>query len=305
VGRDPKLLWYAPGGHWVMVVYDQLAGSDDIAFYTSPDLKAWTYQSRISGFFECPDLFELPVDGDASNKRWVLSAADGAYRIGSFDGQVFTPETDKISYQYGNNYYAGQTFDSTPDGRRIRLAFGKATHATMPFSNMITFPVELSLHTTPLGVRLLPAPIAELAVLHDQAFSLTDVTLSPDTANPLAAVNAPLADIDADFAIGSASECGLVIRGVRITYQVASAELGVDSLAPAQGPVSLAAVNGHIRLRILVDRESLEIFGNDGLATLTVQNAADATVQGISVFTKGGDVTITQLQVFPLHSAWN
>lgn len=304
-GRDPKLLWFAPGGYWVMVVYDQSAGTYDVAFYSSPDLKTWTYQSRISGFFECPDLFELPVDGDASNTRWVLSAADGAYRIGSFDGKVFTPETDKIPYQYGNNYYAAQTFDSAPGGRRIRLAFGKATDASMPFSNMMTFPVELALHTTPLGPRLLPWPVAELAGLRGQAFSLTDVALAPDAPNPLATVDASLADIDADFVPGSASEFGFSIHGDRVSYQVASETLTVGSLGAAQTPIPLPTADGHVRLRILVDRESLEIFGNDGLAYVTVQSVPTTAAQQVSVFTTGGDVTISQLHVFPLQSAWN
>ena len=304
-GRDPKLVWFAPGGYWVMVVYDQSAGASDIAFYSSPDLKVWTYESRISGFFECPDLFQLPIDGDANNTRWVLSAADGAYRIGTFDGKVFTPETDKLPYQYGNNYYAAQTFDNAPGARRIRLAFGKATQPSMPFSNMITFPVELSLRSTPLGLRLLPTPVAELAGLQGQAFSLVDVTLGPDASNPLATVDASVVDIDADFLLGSGLEFGFSIRGVRISYQVLGSTLGVDSLGAAQVPIPLPSIDGHVRLRILVDRESLEIFGNDGLAYATVQDIPTTAAQGISVFTTGGDVTIHQLHVFPLRSAWN
>ena len=51
-----------------MAVYDESDGKRWIAFYTSPDLKTWTFRSRIEGFYECPDLFELPVDGDASSR---------------------------------------------------------------------------------------------------------------------------------------------------------------------------------------------------------------------------------------------
>ena len=65
-----------------MAVYDESEGKQWIAFYTSPDLKAWTFRSRIEGFFECPDLFELPVDGDATRRKWVLTAASSEYMVG-------------------------------------------------------------------------------------------------------------------------------------------------------------------------------------------------------------------------------
>ena len=70
-GRDPRLLWHAPSKHWVMAVYDEGEKRRSIDFYTSPDMKTWTFASRIDGFFECPDLFELPVDGDPDKTLWV------------------------------------------------------------------------------------------------------------------------------------------------------------------------------------------------------------------------------------------
>ena len=91
-GRDPKVIWYGPGRHWVMALYDEEEGKRAIAFYTSRDLKAWEFASLIEGFFECPEIFELPVEGTAGQRRWVLYAADGDYLIGTFDGRVFTPE---------------------------------------------------------------------------------------------------------------------------------------------------------------------------------------------------------------------
>ena len=63
-GAIPRLLWHAPTKRWVMAVYDEADGKRWIAFYTSPDLKIWQFASRIEGFFECPDLFEMPIDDD-------------------------------------------------------------------------------------------------------------------------------------------------------------------------------------------------------------------------------------------------
>ena len=136
-GRDPKLVWYEPTQHWVMAVYDETAGKQGIAFHTSPDLKNWTLQSKIDGFFECPDLFELPVDGDAGRSRWVLYAADGKYVLGDFDGQAFHPTSgkDKLQVWYGN-FYAAQSFSNTPDGRRIQIGWANGVtfpgHAVQP-----------------------------------------------------------------------------------------------------------------------------------------------------------------------------
>src|SRR5205085_8935766 len=88
-GRDPRLLWHAPTRRWIMAVYDEEGGQKSIAFHASPDLKHWTYQSRIEGFFECPDLFALPVEGDPGRRAWVLYSGDGRYLLGDFDGKEF------------------------------------------------------------------------------------------------------------------------------------------------------------------------------------------------------------------------
>jgi len=94
-GRDPKLVWYEPGKHWVIAVYDEDPDKKigrNIAFYTSTNLKDWTLTSKLPGFYECPELFELPVDGDKNNTRWVVFGADAKYVVGKFDGKTFTPE---------------------------------------------------------------------------------------------------------------------------------------------------------------------------------------------------------------------
>ena len=71
--RDPKVFWYKPGKHWVMVLNER----DGHSIYISSNLKEWTYQSHITGFWECPELFELPIDGDPNNTKWVMYGATG------------------------------------------------------------------------------------------------------------------------------------------------------------------------------------------------------------------------------------
>ena len=89
--RDPKVIWHEPTKKWVMTFYVEQNGKHTIQFLTSPNLKDWTRMSHTDGFFECPDFFELPVDGDAANRKWVLTAASSEYMVGTFDGTTFTP----------------------------------------------------------------------------------------------------------------------------------------------------------------------------------------------------------------------
>jgi fructan beta-fructosidase len=77
-----------------VVEYDESVESERvIAFYTSRDMKQWQLQSRLKGYFECPELVELPVDGKANNTRWVVFAADARYAIGTFDAGHSFPNT--------------------------------------------------------------------------------------------------------------------------------------------------------------------------------------------------------------------
>ncbi|HEY2253187.1 MAG TPA: glycoside hydrolase family 32 protein, partial [Planctomycetaceae bacterium] len=122
-GRDPKLIWHEPSQTWVMAVYDEPEGKRQIAFYSSKDLKSWAYESRIDGFFECPDLFELPIDGKSDRSNWVLTAADGKYVLGRFDGKRFEAETEKLQVWHGN-FYAAQTYSDAPQGRRVQIGWG-------------------------------------------------------------------------------------------------------------------------------------------------------------------------------------
>ena len=91
--RDPKLVWYEPGKHWVIALFDERAPyGGNISFYTSQDLKHWEYASSLPGYLECAELFKLPVDGNPAKKKWVAYAGDAHYAVGQFDGKKFTPD---------------------------------------------------------------------------------------------------------------------------------------------------------------------------------------------------------------------
>ncbi len=304
-GRDPKVIWYEPGQHWVMAVYDEQPreGQDPgqhIAFYTSTDLKSWELRSRVEGYYECPEVFELPVDGNPADARWVLYAADGAYAVGAFDGKSFTSEGDKIRYNWGNCFYASQTFTNIPkqDGRRIQIAWGTCQMPGMPFNQMMDFPVELSLHRTPEGLRMFAWPVREIESLYAASHEITDVSLAQGD-NPLSGLEGELWDISADIEIGTAVEVGFHVRGIPVSYDVGNATL---SCAGCSAPVQVC--EGRLSLRLLVDRTSIEIFANGGEVYMPVRSIPSDQLKTLDVFARAGKARLVGLQVHELRSAW-
>ena len=165
-GRDPKLIWYEPGRHWVIAVFDQdKEHGRNIAIYTSKNLKQWERQSNIPGYFECPEIFQLPVDGDPTNTRWVIYAADAQYAIGRFDGKRFTPEHEGKHRVHWGAYYASQCFSNPPDGRVVQIGWARINMPGMPFNQAFTVPNRLTLRTTENGIRMFATPIKELEQL--------------------------------------------------------------------------------------------------------------------------------------------
>jgi fructan beta-fructosidase len=311
-GRDPKLLWHEPTRRWVMAVYDEHAGGQHIAFYTSPDLKQWGLASRIEGFFECPDLFELPViqDGKAKDTarkaqpaptRWVLYAADGKYILGDFDGRTFRRESGKHQVWHGN-FYAAQTFSDVPDGRRIQIGWANGVaFPGMPFNQQMTIPVELTLHAAPDGPRMFAEPVKELASLHGAASGAKHEL--PRTviagSRSVDGVKSDLLRIVAELEPGKAQAVGLIVRGVPIEYDTAKQQLTCRTVA---APVKLTG--GLLRLEVLVDRGSVEIFAGRGATALSVAVIPDEKNRSVVVTSRGGQATLRSLVAWELERAW-
>jgi fructan beta-fructosidase len=299
-GRDPKVIWYRPGRHWVMAVYDERDKSQGISFYTSRNLRDWQFASRIDGFFECPEIFELPVDGNPGNRKWVLHAADGNYLIGRFDGRTFVAESGKHQWSYGNCFYASQTFSDIPpaDGRRIQIAWGRIATPGMPFNQCMLFPCELTLRTAGEGIRMFAAPVREIGTLHERRYSWANETCRPE-GNLLANLRGELFHIRAELEPGEASELGFVIRGISVAYDTGRQELA------CQGKTApLKPADGIIRLELLVDRTSIEIFGNQGRIYMPIGVIPAEEDKSLRLYVRGGPAAVRSLEVCPLHSAW-
>lgn len=299
-GRDPRLLWHAPSKRWVMAVYDELDHKRWIAFYTSADLKEWTYESRIEGFFECPDMFELPVDGKSTHKLWVLTAGSSEYMVGIFDGHQFTPQTPKLPGHRGNAFYAAQTYSDIPggDGRRIQIGWGQVATPGMPFNQMMMFPCELTLRSTAEGPRLCFQPVKELKKLHAARHAWSGRRVAAGT-NALAGIHGDLFDVRLEFTVGQTGELRLAVRGVPVIYDVAKQELVCrDRRNP------LPPTNGKIRLQLLVDRTSLEIFGNDGLLYMPMSGNFAPDDHGLALTVNDAAIHVESVEVNELKPIW-
>jgi fructan beta-fructosidase len=297
--RDPKVIWYAPEQKWVMALY---LDKNDYALFSSKNLKAWERLSSVTipGTSECPEFFEIPLDGIKQNTRWILYGGNGRYLIGRFDGRTFTPDSGPHDLQFGNCFYASQTFNDIPprDGRRILIPWGQMATPGMPFNQMMGLPVELTLRTTEEGPRLFVNPVTEHASLVIRTHTIRPGPLRPGD-NPLANLKGELLDISTEVACDSASELEFNLRGIPVVYDVTK---GILSCRDKKAP--LHAVGGRIRLRLLVDRTSVDIFGNDGRLYMPMGVIVPSDNLSLAISARGGSARINSLEVRELQPAW-
>lgn len=299
--RDPKVIWHEPSKKWVMVLYVETPRGHTIRLLNSPNLKDWSTQSEIEGLFECPDLFELPLDGDARKAKWILTAASSEYLVGSFDGKVFTPETSKLPGHQGKGFYAAQIFSDLPkeDGRRIQIGWFQTETKGMPFNQSMSVPLELHLVTTTGGPRLSYRPVKELATLRVASQLIEGLTLTPQSKNPLGKIKNELVELNIDFAPTSASETVIGVRGASVVYDADTETLNVNghrALAPL--------VDGRQRITILCDRTGLEVFASGGLTYVPMPFQPNQTDLSLSIKVSRGTVRVGRLAVHTLKSAW-
>jgi sucrose-6-phosphate hydrolase SacC (GH32 family) len=298
--RDPKVIWHEPTQKWVMALYvTQPEKKHTIHFLGSPNLKDWTALSQTDGFYECPDFFELPVDGDASKKKWVLTAASSEYMVGSFDGTKFTPETEKLKGHRGRGFYAAQTFSDEPQGRRIQIGWLQAPSPGMPFNQCMSLPLELKLISTAEGPRLTWTPVKELEKLRAKSHRLGARTLKEGDANPFASVMGELLEVRAEFEPSADTTVTFNVRGVEVAYDAAKQELIVNN---HRAPAPLR--DGKQHLIIYTDRTAFEVFASDGLAYVPMPVVPKTEDTSLTLAVKGGAAKLTVLDAHKLRSAW-
>src|SRR5207237_213518 len=134
--------------------------------------------------------------------------------------------------QRGRGFYAAQTFSDIPvqDGRRIQIGWFQTPTPGMPFNQSMTIPMELRLASTSAGPRLTWTPVKELTVLRKSSHQLNELSLGPQSPNPLASIQAELVELRAEFNPGEARSITFEVRGARISYDAQNQELSVNDL---------------------------------------------------------------------------
>jgi fructan beta-fructosidase len=345
--RDPKIFWHAPTNRWVMV----LVAGDHVEFYTSPNLTQWTYRSSWGagegshgGTWECPDLFEMTVDG-TTTKKWILSVslnngspAGGCgmqYFVGSFDGTTFHNDNpaDTVLWQnYGKDYYAAITWNDLPasDGRRLMIGWVdnwqyRFDVPTTPFNGQLSLIRELRLKKFPLGLRLVQNPISEYTRLRGTPASWSKKVLRPVGANLLASTTGDSLEIIAQFKAdaATATDFGIKVRtgngqSTAIGYDRTARRMYVDRTDAGAVPVTNGAPNPD-----WPGRHSAPLDPVNGTVTLRIYVdrssvevfgnnreqiseliLPDRSSLGYETYAIGGKVTLTSLTVYPLQRIW-
>ncbi len=293
--RDPRVFWYKPGKHWVMVLNER----DGHTIYTSKNLKEWKAESHVTGFWECPDLFELTVDGNKAKTKWVMYGASNTYMIGSFDGKTFTPESGKHYYVTGT-IYAAQTFTNIPesDGRRIQIGWGRVQHPGMPFNGMMLLPTTLTLRTTKNGIRMFSEPVKESEGLFKPQQKWTSLT-SADANTKLKEFNgADRLRIKTSIKLSHATGAGLNLFGQSlVNYDLNFNQInGVFYSPDDMKSMELTA-------DIYIDRTSIEVFIDGGAYSYSMARKPDSkNTEGLHFW--GNNIEVKDLEIFGVASIW-
>ena len=298
--RDPKVLWHEPSEQWILALY---LDDNDYTLHSSKNLLDWSHIQDLTlpGVTECPDFFELAVDGKPDDTRWVYWGADGGYLIGSFDGSRFDPETDVLHAEFGKNGYAAQSWSDIPsdDGRRIQISWMRGgKYPAMPFNQQMSLPVSLRLRSTPDGIRLQRNPIHEIESLYETTESFQNVEVEAD--RPLIPeTQHDCFDIRVEFEPEGTDRFGIIVQGHPIEYCPVEQEISCFGRVAQVRPV-----DHRIALRLLIDRTSVELFAEDGTVVFSCCYLPDACDHPLEFYTKGNSTLIATLVINELRSIW-
>ena len=330
--RDPKVFWHDETKQWVMV----LVAGDHAKFYSSSDLKSWTYMSDFGqdkgahgGVWECPDLFKLKIEG-TEEEKWVLlisinpGAPNGGsgtqYFVGDFDGKTFTTDHDDEKWiDYGTDNYAGVTYNNTPNNERIFIGwmsnwnYARDT-PTKTWRSAMTLPRELTLHNEK-GIDFLknyPIPsfdnqLEEMDIIPSNSNgSLVVDTIDLDKTNVSLS-----ARLDQNLTIEMKNSQGEVLKFQidsktnqlildRTQSGIVDFEKSFGASVHKQPYISKEEL---VEIRIIVDRSSVEVFVDKGRYVFTDQIFPTEAYNKLSIFSNN-DIVADNLHIKSVKSIW-
>lgn len=332
--RDPNVFWFEPSKQWIMTV--SMVDEHMVRIYGSKNLKEWIKLSDfgpagyIKNGWECPSLLPLMVDTDPSNIKWVLFVSSGGdhgplmqYYVGDFDGVTFrnNNSNDKIlTVDYGDAFYAAIAWRDAPENKKILLGWlQNGRKETSPWKGQMSIPHDLSLKTTDEGLRLvqLPSSIISRSLSKFAKGGMLSKNNIKINGNMELSRNGQFNSnsnwIDVEFQLNDSKNVGFILtekkggsQNVKVGYDVLKQELYVDCTGSEKNnkdssnliqTAPMKPVNGMIRMQVLLDKSSLEVFGNGGERVISTMIYPDTNATGLSAFSEG-NATINTLKIW-------
>ena len=329
--RDPKVFRYEPEDKWVMIV----SADKEMRFYDSKNLKDWNYMSNFGeGYgvqpcqFECPDMVELPVDGDLNRKKWALivnvnpgcyfGGSATQYFTGDFDGMKFScdsqPNVTKW-LDWGKDHYATVCFSNTGE-RAIAVPWMSNWQycnivPTKQFRSANALPRELSLYTQDGEIYLSAVPVPEIKTLRKEKKEIPAFTVANDYhIDSLLADNDGAYELALEITVGEAEIMGFNLfndkgEKVDIYFNLPEKRLVMDRTKSGIVDFGKKSVSHEIEVHDRRKTTSINYIDDFALATwapIKKENKymLDVFVDkcSVEIFLNGGKVAMTNL-IFP------
>ena len=329
--RDPKVFRYEPEDKWVMIV----SADKEMRFYDSKNLKDWNYMSSFGeGYgvqpcqFECPDMVELPVDGDLNRKKWALivnvnpgcyfGGSATQYFTGNFDGTKFScdsqPNVTKW-LDWGKDHYATVCFSNTGE-RTIAVPWMSNWQycnivPTKQFRSANALPRELSLYTQDGEIYLSAVPVPEIKTLRKEKKEIPAFTVANDYhIDSLLADNDGAYELALEITVGEAEIMGFNLfndkgEKVDIYFNLPEKRLVMDRTKSGIVYFGKKSVSNEIEVHDRRKTTSINYIDDFALATwapIKKENkyTLDVFVDkcSVEIFLNGGKVAMTNL-IFP------
>ncbi|MBR0353766.1 MAG: glycoside hydrolase family 32 protein [Oscillospiraceae bacterium] len=315
--RDPKLFRRPDGGFSCVVGVRTEDQSGATLLYGSDDGLRWHYEATLDRSYnefgkmwECPDFFELDGEQLLLTSPQDMSQAGLEFHngngtlclIGRYDAQARRFERRRVqAIDYGIDFYAPQTL-LTEDGRRVMIGWMQnwdtcvAHPLGLKWFGQMSLPRELRVKDG----RLIQNPVRELEALRGRRVYYENVPVRAETVlkgvygrvlDMTVTVRPQTADgyelFRVKFAKGSQHYSSLSYRPESSTVRISRVHSGFNRDFVHERQCLVADRGGEIKLRVILDRFSAEIFVNDGEQALTMTFYTPLTADGISFEAQG------------------
>ncbi|HVM86993.1 MAG TPA: glycoside hydrolase family 32 protein [Puia sp.] len=339
--RDPNVLWNEQLHKWLMVVASPrerkvlFYTSDNLKKWDS--LSEFGPAGFANGIWECPSFFQLPVQG-TNRKKWVLMTSFGGghkpmmqYFVGDFDGKNFVndnPADKAMLVDNGDCFYAAISWNNVPGDKKILIGWMvPGEHNTYPWRGQMSIPRDLGLIQTKEGLRLIQQPASliknslpklsgnDIFSLDNQKVTGKEIVIGQKNTRNAYWLETEIEFHDgaiAGFNIAGKKDAeGNIVSATSIAYDEMKHELYIDKTNSGDDKIKkenllqsviLPGGTKKIKLEILMDKSSLEIFVNNGEQVLTTYIFPETGADGLSFFAKKGTAEIRNLKLWNLSN---